>query len=317
MSMKTITYRGGTYCCPYADLLRPLTSDEYDALKASIKSTNGVKVPVIIDDKRNVIDGQHRLEIAAELNVHCMFEMVDADEDEKRRLAIELNLHRRQFSKDDVRNAVAQLLKNDPGQSDRAIAEKTKVDHKTVGAARRKLESTGEIPQLNGRRGQDGKVRETKTPTLPEKTQTCKNSENATPQPKKRAATNDDGVGLRDYISRATGTVEGTAEVLAELNADAWKVLAEEHPNTADRLIQSCFALATAVGGQKHYETSGTQLSYEITRFARGLEFWLIELKKVTSRCKKISERDLAARVRLVALIKDTRDALASMFGTA
>jgi hypothetical protein len=51
------------------------------------------------------------------------------------------------------------FLKNDPVQSDRTIAKKTGADHKTVGVVRTKLESTGEIPQLDKRAGADGRVR--------------------------------------------------------------------------------------------------------------------------------------------------------------
>jgi site-specific DNA-methyltransferase (adenine-specific) len=167
LALKRIVYRGETYQCPYADLLRPLSSDEYEALRASIKERGGVTVPVVIDNNNNVIDGQHRLRIAAALDVHCPFTELRATEESKRELAISLNIYRRQSSKEDVRNAVAQLLQNDPGQSDRTIAEKTKVDHKTVGAARRKLESTGEIPQLKTRTGLDGKKRKPATSAKP------------------------------------------------------------------------------------------------------------------------------------------------------
>jgi hypothetical protein len=58
-----------------------------------------------------------------------------------------------------MRQAVARKLKDDPSQSDRAIAGESHIDHKTVGTVRRKLESTGEIPQLNTTRGGDGKKR--------------------------------------------------------------------------------------------------------------------------------------------------------------
>ena len=47
----------------------------------------------------------------------------------------------------------------DPSKSDRAIAGVAKVDNKTVGAVRKGLEVTEEIPQLESTTGKDGKKR--------------------------------------------------------------------------------------------------------------------------------------------------------------
>ena len=49
---------------PYADLLPPLTSDEFAALKADIKA-NGVRDPVLIDDEDDNLDwdGHNRYRI--------------------------------------------------------------------------------------------------------------------------------------------------------------------------------------------------------------------------------------------------------------
>ena len=46
----------------FADLLPPLSTDEFNALKADIKA-NGVRDPVWIDEDGNVLDGRHRLKI--------------------------------------------------------------------------------------------------------------------------------------------------------------------------------------------------------------------------------------------------------------
>jgi hypothetical protein len=60
----------------------------------------------------------------------------------------------------DKRRAVEAALRHPAGtaQSDRAIAEHVGVDHKTVGAIRRELEGTGEIPQSETRTGMDGRT---------------------------------------------------------------------------------------------------------------------------------------------------------------
>jgi hypothetical protein len=57
---------------------------------------------------------------------------------------------------------VAELLRADPTQSNRQIAEQTKTSHHTVGAVRNELEATGQIAQLNKTTGADGKTRKTK-----------------------------------------------------------------------------------------------------------------------------------------------------------
>ena len=42
------------------ELLPPLSTEEFDALKADIKA-NGVQVPVVVDEDGEVLDGHHRL----------------------------------------------------------------------------------------------------------------------------------------------------------------------------------------------------------------------------------------------------------------
>jgi hypothetical protein len=84
--------------------------------------------------------------------------------------AISLNLHRRHLTGEQKREVIGKLLKAKPEQSDRAIAEQVKADHKTVGAVRKEKEATGEIPQLEKKVGADGKARKaSKTPKPPEK----------------------------------------------------------------------------------------------------------------------------------------------------
>jgi len=43
-------------------VMRALTKDEYRDLKASI-SENGVKVPILVDENGEIIDGHHRKKI--------------------------------------------------------------------------------------------------------------------------------------------------------------------------------------------------------------------------------------------------------------
>lgn len=174
--MKTITFAGVTYCCPYYDAMPPLTSDERTDLWADI-AANGVMCPVIVTDDMEVIDGHNRLEIAAELNITAvpMTVVSGLTSDQKRLRAEDLNLHRRHLTRERKREIIARRLKDNPTQSNREIADSAKADHKTVGAIRADLEATGEIPQLAATRGMDGRTRTTsrKLPSKEKRTSRC------------------------------------------------------------------------------------------------------------------------------------------------
>jgi hypothetical protein len=75
---------------------------------------------------------------------------------------ISANITRRHLTPEQKRDLLAELIKADPTQSNRQIAERAKVDHKTVGVVRTELETTGEIPQLTATTGKDGKTRKVK-----------------------------------------------------------------------------------------------------------------------------------------------------------
>ncbi len=143
-----------------ANPLPPLTPEEYEALKADI-ALRGVIVPILLDVHGNVIDGHHRRQAARELGEHiiCPEETLECTEEEARDLAVVLNTHRRQLSRDQRREAVAQLVKLGPGRSNRQIARDAGVDHQTVAAVRGSLEATGEVPQLDRTVGADGRER--------------------------------------------------------------------------------------------------------------------------------------------------------------
>jgi hypothetical protein len=81
------------------------------------------------------------------------------DNDAVYRYVIAANLHRRHLSAEDKRKVIAELLKRKPESSDRTIGQMVKADHKTVGAVRADLQSTGEISPVEKRVGADGKAR--------------------------------------------------------------------------------------------------------------------------------------------------------------
>jgi hypothetical protein len=71
--------------------------------------------------------------------------------------AISANVHRRQLTAEQKRDAIAKVLKARPGQSDRAIAKQVKRDHKTVGKVRKELEDVGTIPHVDTRTDSKGR----------------------------------------------------------------------------------------------------------------------------------------------------------------
>jgi ParB-like chromosome segregation protein Spo0J len=172
-AVGTIEFAGVTYKTPYVDLLPQLTDEDYQELKEDIRA-NGVMYPVVIDDDNNVIDGHHRLRIAAELGIpysDVRKKQVEGLPEEKRReLAYNLNLHRRQLTQQQKRKLIAKLLKTDPEKSDRAIAEQAGVTNKTAANVRKELEASEEIPHTPERTDKSGRKQKAKKPakTKPE-----------------------------------------------------------------------------------------------------------------------------------------------------
>jgi hypothetical protein len=139
--------------------LPPLTYDQFQALRDNI-IVNGVIVPILVDEHKNIIDGKYRKDIADELDYDCP-EIVQAGlmKEEKRTLARALNLARRQLTQEQRRHLIAGQLQETPQRSNRWIAKQLGVSHPTVAAVRAELEGTGKIYQLEQTLGSDGKYR--------------------------------------------------------------------------------------------------------------------------------------------------------------
>jgi ParB-like chromosome segregation protein Spo0J len=52
----------------YADLVPPLSTEEYESLKESIKQ-NGLWVPIVVNNQGVVLDGHHRFKACQELGI--------------------------------------------------------------------------------------------------------------------------------------------------------------------------------------------------------------------------------------------------------
>ncbi len=144
---------------PKYQLLPPLSPEEYAALRADI-AARGIQVPVDVDDNGAILDGHSRTQIAEELGIkHYPIRVVSGlTEQQKRHHVLTSNLNRRHLSRKQKREIVAQELKRSPSITDNWLAELTGVDHKTVGALRRRLVANREIPNLTRFKARNGKV---------------------------------------------------------------------------------------------------------------------------------------------------------------
>lgn len=157
---QSIEYSDTTYTLPFDDLLPALDSASYEELRDDI-SARGIVVPVIIDEHKNVLDGGHRLRIAAELELEDIPIEIrpGLSDDEKQQLAWDLNAHRRHMTREQRRELAVKLRQQ--GESQRAIAEKLGVSQDTV---RNDISSVtasdraSKIPEIRTVKGRDGKT---------------------------------------------------------------------------------------------------------------------------------------------------------------
>jgi phage N-6-adenine-methyltransferase len=171
----TGTFEGVTtkqvFVCPYADLLPRLGAEARAELRDDIQK-RGVVVPVTIlyDRVRGcmvVLDGFHRVSIAAELGLPYIpvrqpdFELSLRDEKERRQLALDLNVKRRQLTQEERRAVVIRLAQEQ--KSVRQIAETLGVPKSTI---HRDLSTVplGTVDRPATVIGADGKERQAQRP---------------------------------------------------------------------------------------------------------------------------------------------------------
>jgi len=78
----------------FADLLPPLSTDEFHALEADIQA-NGVQMPIVIDEDSNILDGHHRYKIDPDAPTKIITGLTIA---EKMAYVLRSNLTRRNLS---------------------------------------------------------------------------------------------------------------------------------------------------------------------------------------------------------------------------
>lgn len=168
-----IAFAGKEYSTPFKILLPGLTTEEATRLRDNIRE-NGVIVPIVLTEADEILDGVHRLTLAAELGLdpgRVRFEtLAGLSADEKAERVLALNVHRRHLSREQVRELIARRLRARPDDANRVIGEAVGADDKTVEHVRAGLEATAEIPQSAVRRGKGGRYRPVPSRGIPRPT---------------------------------------------------------------------------------------------------------------------------------------------------
>ena len=148
---------------PY-QVMPELPADEYAELRDNI-AEHGIRVPVDVDEGGLILDGHHRNAVALELGLMVPRRTVTGLTDEQKRdYAFDVNIRRRQLSREQKRELLAAAIKATPEQSNRQIAERAGVSHPTVAAVREELEESGDVERLSTRTDSSGRTQPASKP---------------------------------------------------------------------------------------------------------------------------------------------------------
>ncbi len=141
-------------------VLPSMPPEQFEALKADI-AERGVLVPIDVDEEGHILDGHHRYRACIELGIVDFPTIVrpGLSEEERRIFARKSNMLRRHLSRKQVRELIAEQLKDTPSWANNRIGQVLGADSKTVKTIRERLERTSEIPKLDKLIGADGKTR--------------------------------------------------------------------------------------------------------------------------------------------------------------
>ncbi len=137
--------------------------EQFEALKVDI-TERGVLVPIDVDEHGYILDGHHRYRACVELGITDFPTILrpGLSEEDRRIFARKSNMLRRHLNRHQVRELIAEQLKDTPTWANNRIAQVLGTDSKTVKAVREGLERTSEIPKLDKLVGADGKTRPVK-----------------------------------------------------------------------------------------------------------------------------------------------------------
>lgn len=156
---------------PKQFLFADVSGAEYKEFVESVR-TEGLKQPLIVSERTGVkviVDGHQRLRAALEVGLRTLPAMIQpfADEREEVGVMIAANLKRRQLTRKQKAEVVAEYIKLFSERSDNWIAEDLGVHNETVTSKREELEESGQVTETVTLKGKDGKEyprRQGKTP---------------------------------------------------------------------------------------------------------------------------------------------------------
>lgn len=153
------------YYPPY-DLLPPHTPEARQQLKDGIQQEKQIHTPIVVDQRRRILDGRLLWELYQELIaegeeiVFPDIQIVKIQSDEEgRNLRLELNLNRRTLSRSEKDDVIKNVLRHSPDMNSSWVGRICGADGKTVLRCRNELIAGGEIPPLPAYRCQDGRSR--------------------------------------------------------------------------------------------------------------------------------------------------------------
>jgi hypothetical protein len=154
MSKKSIYPIGSIeYVALFDTLLPNLSEEAYQHLKDDI-AENGVQVPIITDEKGNILDGLHRVRAASELELRDIPVEIHPNltSKEKMEIALRLNSHRRQWSQEERLQVAVKLRHNK--YSLRRIGKLLHMNYETVRRHLEQMSATEKFPEVS--EGDDG-----------------------------------------------------------------------------------------------------------------------------------------------------------------
>jgi ParB-like chromosome segregation protein Spo0J len=154
---------------PAAELFPLMTGREQIDLACDI-GEHGLREPIVLLDGK-ILDGRNRLKACKLALVEPRFvEVTSADlGGSASDYVVSKNLHRRHLNAKQKRDVIKAVLKENPAQSDRQAAKKTKTDNKTVASVRKEMERREEIPHVETRKDSQGRAQPAKKPASDKK----------------------------------------------------------------------------------------------------------------------------------------------------
>jgi ParB-like chromosome segregation protein Spo0J len=142
---------------PAAKIFPLLRGQKYIEFRDDIKA-NGLIWPVVLYEGK-LLDGRNHE--SACIDTGTELRMVDGTESIKDPWAyvISANLHRRDLTDQQKRDAIIAYLAQAPEKSDRQVGKELGFSHPTVAKARKEAEATGKALPVEKRTGADGKAR--------------------------------------------------------------------------------------------------------------------------------------------------------------